>query len=323
MGLSGNTNSGGKNIGADIDVFNTNSWFNYGTYVRMGGTASAHNRGVFSQVFSSASSPENVAVYGWAANSGGVSYGIYGEGGTYAGFFAGSINVNGTVYASDQMFKTNVDTIANVKNIISQLQPKTFFFDTVAYDQFHFSSKRQYGLIAQQVETVLPELVSTSYRIPVRDSTGAIVKPGVTYKDLNYNAFIAILIAGMQKQQAELDSIKSLLGISRVNSSTASSTSTIKPQNITLSNLDALILDQNMPNPFEESTVITYRIPENIQNAYIIFYDQNGRVINKADIQTRGEGKLQVYGAQLSKGIYTYSLVADGKVIDTKKMIKQ
>lgn len=170
----------------------------------------------------------------------------------------------------------------------------------------------------------MPELVKTGYHIPVRDSAGTIIKPGVTYKELNYNAFIAILIAGMQKQQAELDSVKSLLGMSRVNSgSSGSTTGYVKPQNITLSNLDALVLDQNIPNPFEETTLITYRIPENIQNAYIIFYDQSGRVINKADITTRGEGKLQVYGSQLSKGIYTYSLVADGKVIDTKKMVKQ
>jgi len=321
LGMYGNNRATGQNFGTSVELYGNTSTnlANYGNYVRLyGNSASVHNIGTFSDVGFGSNSPINIGVYGGANNSNPTGI-------AYAGYFNGDVHVNGNLtWTSDQMMKINVDTIANVKNIISQLKPKTFFYDTVTYDHFNFSSKRQYGLIAQQVETVLPELVRTGYHLPVRDSAGTIVKPGVSYKELNYNAFIAILIAGMQKQQAELDSVKSLLGMSRINSgSSGSTTSYVKPQQITLSNLDALVLDQNIPNPFEENTLITYRIPENIQNAYIIFYDQNGRVINKADIATRGDGKLQVYGSQLSKGIYTYSLVADGKVIDTKKMVKQ
>ena len=61
---------------------------------------------------------------------------------------------------SDQQFKTNIDTITNATNIIEQLNPKTFFFDTVSTPQIKFGNKRQYGFIAQEVEQILPELVS-------------------------------------------------------------------------------------------------------------------------------------------------------------------
>ena len=58
-------------------------------------------------------------------------------------------------------------------------------------------------------------------------------------------------------------------------------------------------------------------------NAQLLFYDMNGRIIKQVEINERGNGKLTVYGENLQKGIYTYSLIADGKLIATKKMVKQ
>ena len=40
-------------------------------------------------------------------------------------------------------------------------------------------------------------------------------------------------------------------------------------------------------------------------------------------IDERGASKLTVYGENLKSGIYTYSLIADGELIATKKMVKQ
>jgi len=57
--------------------------------------------------------------------------------------------------------------------------------------------------------------------------------------------------------------------------------------------------------------------------AQLLFYDINGRIIKQVDISERGDGKLTVYGENLQNGIYTYSLIADGKLIATKKMVKQ
>ncbi len=36
----------------------------------------------------------------------------------------------------------------------------------------------------------------------------------------------------------------------------------------------------------------------------------------------KGKGSLNVFANDLTNGVYTYTLVVDGKVIDTKKMIK-
>lgn len=47
----------------------------------------------------------------------------------------------------------------------------------------------------------------------------------------------------------------------------------------------------------------------------------HGRIIKTVDIKQSGHGQLKVYAANLSQGIYQYSIVVDGKVMDTKKMV--
>jgi uncharacterized coiled-coil protein SlyX len=92
---------------------------------------------------------------------------------------------------------------------------------------------------------------------------------------------------------------------------------------VQLSNKNSIVLNQNVPNPFAESTIITYSIPESVQRAQIHFYDMKGTLIRSVDITERGDGQLNVYANDLSSGVYTYSLVADGKLVTTKKMMKQ
>jgi hypothetical protein len=125
----------------------------------------------------------------------------------------GDVNTNGTyyqngsVFTSDQQFKTNVDSITGALAIIHQLKPRTFLFDTANIYGLKFNDKKQYGFIAQDVEHVLPDLVSSTTKRAVYDTSGTLITPAVTYKTLNYNAFIAILMKGVQEQQKKVDSL--------------------------------------------------------------------------------------------------------------------
>ena len=85
----------------------------------------------------------------------------------------------------------------------------------------------------------------------------------------------------------------------------------------------AIILNQNVPNPFAEQTTIRYFIPDEVNRAQIFFYDNNGDILKVVDLNVKGAGQLNVFAADLGSGMYTYSLIADGKVIETKKMIKE
>ncbi len=255
---------------------------------------------------------------------------------SYAGFFDGNVWINGPLngaagYAltSDVSFKTGIDTISNPLFVISQLKPKTFYFDTNNVYRMNFSSRKQYGLVAQDVELILPELVSSTQKPAEVDSAGNIVTNSVTFKNLNYNAFIGILIAGMQKQQKQIAKQDSLIHELLVTMNSCCSMGSRTSENgvtkidVELSNTDAIVLNQNVPNPFAEQTTISYNIPQNVSFAQILFYDINGRQIKAVDIHKKGKGQLNVFANDLSNGVYSYTLIVDGKIFETKKMIKQ
>ncbi len=107
--------------------------------------------------------------------------------------FDGDLAVSGEIRGlSDKRLKTNVAPILNAIYILNQLDPKTYNFDTVNFDELNLSTSKQYGLMAQELESILPELVGETYM--GNDS----------YKSVNYQALIPILIAAIQEQDHAL-----------------------------------------------------------------------------------------------------------------------
>jgi hypothetical protein len=299
-----------------------------------GNSGTTQNIGVEASANSTTAGSTNYGGRFTALNNtfGTTNYGIYAESNpiqstNFAARFEGNILFNGAlsgtnnVVTSDQMFKTNVDTLAGAVQLLLSLQPKTYYFDTLNPYGMYFNSAKQYGLIAQEVEQVIPELVSENFRPALLDSAGQIIYPQVTYKSLNYNAFIAILIKAMQEQNLKIDSLETQL-----NSCCSSNARTQNPStnqtDVTLTNSESIVLDQNIPNPFAEQTTITYNLPQSVQKAQLLFYDANGKLIKAVDLNERGKGQINVFANDLSNGIYSYALIADGQIIDTKRMVK-
>jgi sugar lactone lactonase YvrE len=76
------------------------------------------------------------------------------------------------------------------------------------------------------------------------------------------------------------------------------------------------------PNPFAAGVTIKYYVPEGTTNAQVIFYDEFGNQLKTFAVTETGAGQLNITSANLAPGTYSYSLLVNGKVIDTKKMIK-
>ena len=138
----------------------------YAVRGRAAASGAEANGGRFSATVGS--SAVNVGVYG-EASAGIVNYAVYGTvltvdpipgtlpptSGSYAGYFNGSVLRTGLDnFSSDATLKTNIDTIPSAMSIISSLKPKTFFYDTTNTYGMVFSSRRQYGFLAQDVEAV-------------------------------------------------------------------------------------------------------------------------------------------------------------------------
>ena len=247
------------------------------------------------------------------------------------------LEVNGPMYAtlynspSDLNFKTNITPITNALQKVKKLNGVYYDYDNTNYPNLDFSTDRQVGLIAQNVDTVLTEV--TEYDSLLQAYT------------MDYARINALLIEAIKEQQNQIDSMNVLVtiqdsintnledrlatleacinNIGICNNNSGGNGNKISTQTITLENTTAIVLDQNLPNPFKESTQINYVLPGDVLNAKLLFYDMSGRIINEVNITERGNGTLTVYGENLEKGIYTYSLIADGKLIATKKMVKK
>ena len=74
--------------------------------------------------------------------------------------FAGT-GIIGTC-ASDRRYKKDITPFGRVLKQVAALQPVHYFWRAADFPQQHFGDSRAYGLIAQDVEAVLPELVVTS-----------------------------------------------------------------------------------------------------------------------------------------------------------------
>jgi hypothetical protein len=99
---------------------------------------------------------------------------------------------NGDVIAgscsSDARLKKNVEPFAPVLQKLVQLTPVHFDWKVEEYPEFQFGHGRSFGLIAQEVEEVLPELVS-------QDAEG--------FKRVNYSQLPLLLLQALREMKAE------------------------------------------------------------------------------------------------------------------------
>jgi hypothetical protein len=308
------------------------------------GNGSASYYGVFGQALGS-NHNGNFGIYGTAASAAN----------SYAGYFNGDVMATGVYLGSDRALKTDVKPIKGALELVNRLAPKTYYLDTKGHPDFNFSDKLQYGFIAQEVQSVLPSLVKQSVQPGSFDEHGNYKANPTAYLALNYNAIIPINTqaiielnqkvenrdAIIVKQQATIDDLNARLSklencLSGIlpslcqMSQSIIETNDVKQQeqlraqlSIKLLNRSSIVLDQNVPNPFSEQTVINFSIPKSVQKAQILFYSGEGKLIQTVNVAERGLGSLTVFGSDLSSGVYTYALVADGQIVATKKMIKQ
>ena len=86
-------------------------------------------------------------------------------------------------------------------------------------------------------------------------------------------------------------------------------------------NTEELKVYQNAPNPFNESTLISCYIPENVRKAELCVYNMQGIQVKCLPVSERGMINVQIQAGQLAAGVYTYLLIGDGKNSDAKQMI--
>lgn len=178
-------------------------------------TTSTGNHAVFAQASATAA---GYAVYGNQLNAtyGGVigydsggKYGILGYLG-YGLYTNASILVNGTTYTSDERLKENVAPISDALAVLTALNPVSFDWKPNSAR----GAQSDFGLIAQEVEKVIPECVfevKTPPRSEEMHHATTLEEELGSYKGVDYSRFIPFLIAAVKEQQAVIDELKSRL----------------------------------------------------------------------------------------------------------------
>jgi hypothetical protein len=250
---------------------------------------------------------------------------------------------------SDGRVKKNIKKNVPGLAFINKLNPVTYNLDLDAVDRITLGST----LKSTNNSVIQPSKVSTSARI----AKEAIVYTGFVAQDvekaakslnydfsgvdpaknsndlygLRYSDFVAPLVKAVQELSAENDSLKSqneqqqqqindLQGqmnlinvkLESLAKGTISSGSTI---------LSSAKLEQNIPNPFNQTTLINYYVPETASHAFIKVAGINGNDIKTIQLNSTGSGQITLQTETLASGNYTYSLYVDGNLIDTKVMV--
>ena len=99
-------------------------------------------------------------------------------------------------YSSDKRLKTNILPIPNALDKISKIRGVTFDwleFEENKDKKIHANEGHDIGVIAQEIEAILPELVNT------RENG---------YKAVKYDKLVAVLIEAVKELKAEVDELK-------------------------------------------------------------------------------------------------------------------
>jgi len=220
--------------------------------------------------------------------------------------------------SSDRRLKQDIEDYEDGLEEILKIRPVWYRYN----GKFGLPTEERYvGIIAQEMREVAPYTI-TPY-IEADDETGE------TGEYLSYNgtAVTYMLVNAVQEQHVIMQDLKNeneelkerlakieamLVGQSTISISAINNSSTT---------LTDAKLYPNQPNPFSESTLIHYYIPEGSTKAEMRITNLEGQVIKTLAIQESGEGQLTVQANSLSPGTYLYSLFVDGELIATEKMI--
>jgi hypothetical protein len=124
-------------------------------------------------------------------SSGNVGIGIPNP--TYKLHVNGKIRTNGLNETSDGRLKKDIKKILNASELVKALDGVTYYWRTDEFPDMKLEDRLQYGLIAQDLEKIVPELVNT-------DSEG--------WKSVEYTHLIPILLEALKEQQGVIETLQ-------------------------------------------------------------------------------------------------------------------
>ena len=229
--------------------------------------------------------------------------------------YRASVNAQTGSWASisDEHLKTNISPMSTMLEKIKQLKPSTYQFKNTK------DSTEYNGFIAQDVMKIFPDLVMHN------------VDPGrkLEVYAMNYSGFGVLAIKGIQELEPIIEEQKKINEEQKIEivalkerlSKLETALAEVLSQKDIKASINNVTLEQNIPNPLDRSTTIRYSIPANSKNAILVVTDITGKVIKQIQLGSASNGNVSIDATGLSGGSYSYSIIVDGKLMQTKTMI--
>jgi hypothetical protein len=230
------------------------------------------------------------------------------------GIFRGSFNdVSGAYSAvSDKRLKKDFEPAGVIMPKIMQLGVQKYNFIKGKPSQL-----KHYGMIAQDVEKIFPEVVNHS-----------VLDNGEDVYTMDYSALGVLAIKAIQEMQPKLEEQQQKIQLQqeKINTleerlaqleATLASLAANKNVKTGLTELSSGTLE-SYPNPFKQSTTIRYSLPQGGKGE-IKIYNEAGQLVKTLIANVSGQSILS--GVGLKSGTYTYSLTINGKTSGSKKLV--
>jgi hypothetical protein len=240
---------------------------------------------------------------GWVMSDGGGIYRTNNSGNSWSLMY----NFGSTVNLSDMFFTTSdtgwvIESQFVYKTTNGGLNWQTQIIPNYTYPMFIFMNTSNYGYLSTGLQNILKTVNGYQWRKQNAPAGG--------YDELFFTDSLHGWVnhgnLGVNDIAATVDGGGPVLGVKQISSEAP----------------DGFKLEQNYPNPFNQLTIINYQLSIRADIKIVIF-DISGKEISIPinQSQTPGTYEYDFDAGSLSSGVYFYTLFADGRRIDTRKMI--
>lgn len=150
---------------------------------------------------------QGFGVVGSRAANGGPDTGFGGQFYDDVGYTGGLYNI------SDRRTKKNIRPVGNALDVVNRLRPVSYEFDLERYPAMGLPQGREFGFVAQEVNTVLPEITATkTFMTNAAQTADPHAKRSAQTEDfvvVDYSRLIPILTQAIKEQQSTIERLES------------------------------------------------------------------------------------------------------------------